>query len=385
MDIKRFPSSAIYAITEKCNFACDYCYTRFEDYIPDTDSIDVFRNLIEIMNAQAAVRNDIPSIHFFGGEPLVAFQTIQEGVSYGNKLNKKFRWSMTTNACLLTPDVFDWCMNNGFGNILFSIDGPEEVHNAKRKFHDGSGTFDAVMKNVLYIKSKGLINKFECRGTTSVDTVSRLADSYKFLYDDIGFGSATVLPALEEDWNDEKLQVYEDQLTEVGAWFIENMRHGRELEIHQITDGIRQLVGRSKATTPCGLGDRVIGVTAKGLFVSCHRLATRQSLPDEWILGDVFNGWDVEKFERGTAWDQGKRKSAAGYDCSLCPANDSCTGMCIASNWDIAGRKSPDDRYTVAKSICDQTLIHFRVGSLVWRILRDNQFFIKWLKRRGLS
>ena len=63
---------------------------------------------------------------FFGGEPLMNFETVKKIVEYARSqepiYNKKFRFTITTNGMLLTDDKIDF-INREMSNVVLSIDG----------------------------------------------------------------------------------------------------------------------------------------------------------------------------------------------------------------------------------------------------------------------
>lgn len=70
------------------------------------------------------------------------FDVVKEIVKYARSLekehNKLFRFTITTNGMLLTPDKMDF-INREMHNVVLSIDGRKEVNDAIRSRVDGSG------------------------------------------------------------------------------------------------------------------------------------------------------------------------------------------------------------------------------------------------------
>ena len=60
--------------------------------------------------------------------------------------------STTTNGYLLIPEVFDKLYNLRVYNFMITIDGFKEQHDKYRCMHNGEGTYDQIMKNLLYIR-----------------------------------------------------------------------------------------------------------------------------------------------------------------------------------------------------------------------------------------
>jgi uncharacterized protein len=90
-------------------------------------------------------------VSFYGGEPLLNFNFIQNVVSYLNNtktLNGRIIFSMTTNAILLKKYI-DFFVDNSF-QILISIDG-NRSNNSHRIFPNGRESFDIIKENIDYL------------------------------------------------------------------------------------------------------------------------------------------------------------------------------------------------------------------------------------------
>ena len=66
-------------------------------------------------------------ISFYGGEPLLAFELIEETVDYfrRKKLNKKLQFALTTNGTELTETMLEFFYRHKF-SLLLSFDGPAQ-------------------------------------------------------------------------------------------------------------------------------------------------------------------------------------------------------------------------------------------------------------------
>ena len=91
--------------TTNCNFRCAYCY---EEYEPKIMSEITQQNLINfVVKKLNRCRNLF--VNWFGGEPLLAIDTIKslssEFIKITHALKKGYLASMTTNGYLLTPET----------------------------------------------------------------------------------------------------------------------------------------------------------------------------------------------------------------------------------------------------------------------------------------
>lgn len=97
-------------LTNNCNFACKYCFASHGNYGKPgliMDKAVATRAIVLLFKSVRQNRQKRASIAFFGGEPLLAWETIREVVEYGKK-NKpqgiSLRFLLTTNASLMTMD-----------------------------------------------------------------------------------------------------------------------------------------------------------------------------------------------------------------------------------------------------------------------------------------
>lgn len=79
---------------------------------------------------------------FFGGEPLMAMDTVKRTVEYARSLekehNKCFRFTITTNGILLSDENIDY-INREMSNVVLSLDGRKNVNDHMRPTINGQG------------------------------------------------------------------------------------------------------------------------------------------------------------------------------------------------------------------------------------------------------
>ena len=90
-------------LTTDCNYRCSYCYqNRSNLYL----NANIAKNAVDYFYPYFT---DGCYLTFYGGEPLLAFDTIRAVVAQIElleKINKKnIRFSITTNGSLLTDDI----------------------------------------------------------------------------------------------------------------------------------------------------------------------------------------------------------------------------------------------------------------------------------------
>ncbi len=145
-------------LTEKCNLRCAECFvTKAPDSLRTMDPgvlERVIRETIPHGRAHAV------TYHFFGGEPLLRFDSLQravaileEAVARGEMVRPIYR--ITTNLTILDDEIIAFLKAHRF-HVGVSIDGPEAVNDVLRTYIDGRGTFQAVAANYQRLREAGI-------------------------------------------------------------------------------------------------------------------------------------------------------------------------------------------------------------------------------------
>ena len=92
--------------TEQCNFRCRYCYETFSDIFMKKDIQNI---LLSFISKNISKYKDL-HIAWFGGEPLIALDTIltmsEDIQQICHRHKKSYTASMTTNGYLLDTETF---------------------------------------------------------------------------------------------------------------------------------------------------------------------------------------------------------------------------------------------------------------------------------------
>jgi uncharacterized protein len=134
-------------LTYRCNFDCVYCFQKaFRDNSSVSDKVvNCFIKYIRNHENGRKVR-----VTFFGGEPLLEIQRIKE---ISMKLSDlKYSFSVVTNGSLLTKHIVNELKSLGLSHVQVTLDGPREVHDKRRYFVGGRGSYDIILKNLRDIQ-----------------------------------------------------------------------------------------------------------------------------------------------------------------------------------------------------------------------------------------
>jgi len=359
-------------ITSKCNLSCEYCFTAFESKFPREDSnLETGKAIVDFLLMNSAVQN--VGLSFFGGEPLLKFDLLQQVVEYaqqrGKLARKRFNFSITTNGTLIDEEKIDWFKQKGITPLL-SMDGLPHEGN-KRIFHDGKPSAGLALEKALMLLDAGM--QPTIRWSLHPDGLDNLYSDTKELIR-LGFNVLAVDPVYEAEWTDADKKKYEDELSKVAKLYLQTLRQGRNIVFKPIDDATRLFAVDEKQKSRCGTATGGIGVDMAGRIYPCHRFVTRMGP----VLGDVFSGWNEAALQQAQCWDVAKVHPEKG-SCRDCPINLRCPGGgCICVNLDVCG-----DVYTSPNLYCELQLINQRVTNDIAFILHGekNAIFEQKLKR----
>lgn len=135
--------------TPFCNLDCDYCYLPHRDSTRRI-SRELIRRTFEQVLASPLARHGFTVI-WHAGEPMVlpvafyeeAFDLIDSLNVAGLPVDHSFQ----TNGTLITED---WCrlIRERCVRVGVSVDGPDFLHDARRKTRTGKGTHERVMQGI---------------------------------------------------------------------------------------------------------------------------------------------------------------------------------------------------------------------------------------------
>ena len=206
-----FPLQALVLnVTNQCNLACTYCYEFGADKIstqtgkPKYMTPETARAAVDFLLDSAKGR-DAVHVTFFGGETLMNFKLLRDVVAYADakaaESGRRVTYSLTTNATLLTDPIIDFLADHAVG-VTVSIDGPEEMQDARRVYKSGKGSYAVILPRL-----KALIARHKTRAITARVTLSAgvtdVVAIYHHLKHDIGFHEIGFAPVTTtEDGHD---------------------------------------------------------------------------------------------------------------------------------------------------------------------------------------
>lgn len=314
----------ILQVTQSCNLVCSYCPyankaegTHERNHSGKKMPFEVAKKSIDLL-LECSTEVEEVSISFYGGEPFLNFDLIKQAVAYANEqfIGKKIDYSLTTNGTLLTDEIIAYLCDNRF-NVMFSIDGPESIHDANRKRPDGSGSYKEAVNNLKKICNSYGEKAHEKISINAVINPQSDFDEILHIFDDPFFvenkirieaslASSDMLDKPLEYQSDFKEKYYYNRFLAL----LKNFHLVKDLTLDPISQGItdRQMIELlwkdkeqpflgpiSAPGGPCIPGQKRFFVDVYGNFYPCERV---NELADETKFGNVWDGIDFQKAEQ---------------------------------------------------------------------------------------
>lgn len=322
-------------VSHDCNLRCKYCFA-------DEGAYHSKREVMSRETAFAAIdfllknsgNRKVLEVDFFGGEPLMNLGVVKDTVYYAKaeaaKLGKRFLFTTTTNGLLLDDETIKF-FNEEMENVVLSLDGRPEVHDAVRKTVNGKGSFALVIDKIKkFVRSRG-DKHYYVRGTFTAKNLDFSKDVL-FLADQ-GFDSISMEPVVtdipELQIKEEHLPRIEEEYENLCEAYLEREEKGEGFNFFHFNIDLEGGPCLQKRVSACGAGNEYFSVVPNGDIYPCHQFAG----DSKWKMGNVFSG----------TLDEGIRSQFANSclftrkKCEDCFAKFICSGGCSANNYHYNG------------------------------------------------
>ncbi|NSW92720.1 MAG: thioether cross-link-forming SCIFF peptide maturase [Firmicutes bacterium] len=318
-------------VSHDCNLSCEYCFASKGDYKSGRRLMtkDIALKAVDYLVDNSGYRHNI-EIDFFGGEPLMNFDTVKEVVAYGreleNKTGKKFYFTITTNGTLLDVEKINF-INKYIDNVVISIDGRKEVHDSIRYDRAGRGTYDRIVPLAQKLVGGRNGKSYFVRGTFT----SRNKDFSRdiMLLADLGFREISVEPVVGAG---DELFIKEQDVPDIfneyekfAADYLKYLQEGSSFRFYHFNLNLYEGPCVYKRINACGAGFEYLAVSPEGYLYPCHQFVGQK----EFIMGDVFEGISNVKLKQSFKNNNILTKEK----CRDCWAKLFCAGGCHANAW----------------------------------------------------
>jgi uncharacterized protein len=321
-------------VAQDCNLRCAYCFADTGEYHQQRGlmRVETAKKALDFLIANAGNRKNL-EVDFFGGEPLMNFDVVRKTVEYGRELEKKhgknMRFTLTTNAYHVTDEMADF-LNREMKNIVISMDGRKEVHDAMRKNAAGGETYDRVLRNAHKIVDGRAGGEYYIRGTYTHNNLDFSNDVLAIAGE--GFDRISLEPVVtdkEHAIRTEDLAQIKHEYEMLAREYLKREKGGERFNFFHFMIDLDSGPCLNKRLRGCGAGSEYLAVTADGSLYPCHQFAGL----DGFYMGNVNEG-DVDQSIRQDFLDTHifTRKG-----CGECWAKYYCSGGCVANSYMAEG------------------------------------------------
>lgn len=144
----------VIAPTMACNMACKYCFEENKKGRMSAATVEAVLDFVE-KRARSLEHVDI---NWYGGEPLLAMDTIEDIteslLDLGDEYKFDYTSSMISNGYLLTRENVDRLTDLKVSMVQVTLDGPARIHNMKRPLKNGGNSYETIVDNMKYASTK---------------------------------------------------------------------------------------------------------------------------------------------------------------------------------------------------------------------------------------
>ncbi|MFZ5974898.1 MAG: thioether cross-link-forming SCIFF peptide maturase [Bacillota bacterium] len=322
-------------VSHDCNLRCGYCFAGTGDFgtgrllMPLETACAAIDFLIEKSGGRQHLEVDL-----FGGEPLMNWDVVAGTVAYGRarekETGKSIRFTITTNALALDDGKCAF-INEEMANVVLSLDGRKDVHDALRKTPAGTGSYDLVVDRAKKLARMRGGREHYVRGTYTALNTDFARDVLAL--SDLGFEQISLEPVVTKDRRyalsgDDmpRIRVEYEKLARI---YVQRRKNGKWLNFFHFMLDLTDAPCISKRLLGCGAGNEYVAVTPEGDIYPCHQFVGET----DFKMGNVHAGTFDHVMQQRFA----KMDILHNNACRKCWAKYFCCGGCRANAWKMNG------------------------------------------------
>jgi len=316
-------------MAHECNLSCVYCFAGQGNYGENDCGLmplEVGKKALDFIIENSGNRKNL-EVDFFGGEPMLNFDTVKALVEYGRArekgAGKRFRFTLTTNGALLNDENIPY-INETFDNIVLSLDGRRQVNDRMR----GAGTHDFLLPKIKAMSDARGTASHYVRGTFTRFNLDFAADVIHLA--DAGFKNISVEPVVAPPETDYALREADlpalfAEYEKLADALLARKREGRGIHFFHFEIDMEGGPCIAKRVTGCGAGAEYLAVTPAGRLFPCHQFVGDMN----FCLGDLQTG--MHETAQARVHEFSQCHVLTKPECSACWAKYYCSGGCMAT------------------------------------------------------
>ncbi len=323
-------------ISHDCNLRCKYCFAGTGNFggarmlMPPEVAIDA----MEFVAKASGKRRNI-EVDFFGGEPLMAFDTVIKTVEYvrahEKEWGKNFRFTLTTNGLALDDKMIDF-INREMDNVVLSLDGRPDVNDELRVDVAGNGSYSRIVPKLLKTAQGRNGKDYYVRGTFTKLNLD-FAEDVLHMHE-LGFREISVEPVVTSDprldFTPEDLPKIYAEYERLAKIMLDRAGTDEDFRFFHFMIDLEQGPCVIKRLRGCGAGAEYLAVTPDGELYPCHQFVGNE----EFKIGTIY---DPENLNEDLRAQFAGQNVYTREGCRDCFARFYCSGGCSAANYNKNG------------------------------------------------
>lgn len=325
-------------VSNLCNLKCKYCfaghgsYQSPEELMPPEIAIQAVDRFYEKYKY-------IREIKLFGGEPAINLDTIEVVLNHISNLhskqiiNKMPVFKIITNGTIMSEQFINLVKEYNI-KVVFSIDGPESIHDSGRLFRNGSPTFNTVKRNFEILREATdesqpysidvtYSNFHENNGFTIFDTVEYLTSTFRIKPQKVN------VSLVSDVFGDGRIRIDNiNAMSDSAKDTLFAAENGVFLPHMKLKAVIRHLKKRTKSKDSiCSAAGRWAAVSVRGDVYPCLMFMDRE----EYYMGNVCDYlWNKSSYQNVLNVFQNHKKTD-NKECAECDISVVCSA-CMGLN-----------------------------------------------------
>ena len=322
-------SMMVKPVSSRCNMRCEYCFyadVAAHRETPDYGVMtrDTMRALVRkaFIYAEGSV-----SFSFQGGEPTLAgaafYRDFLCEVSRCNSRGLPVSFALQTNGYAVSDELLTLFAEHGF-LLGVSLDGPVDMHDARRKDAAGRGTYHRVIRTIEKLRAFGIPYNILC--VVTAETARRSRETWDALREHRYLQFIPCIDGLEGGQNPHSLspEAYGRFLIETYELYERAFRAGRPVSERRFDNYLSILAGLPPEDCGmCGQCGLYYVAEADGSVYPCDFYAL-----DEWKMGNI-NTMSLARMEKSSPSKAFRQASLRLPEiCQGCEYFSLCRGGC---------------------------------------------------------
>lgn len=398
----KYPTTATINLTNDCNLQCKYCFVEQHPEYMDFETAKKIADWLyqNLLIARKRDKKRKAYIVFFGGEPLLQYNTIIVPlVEYiEEKYPKDFVYSITTNGTLLDHEKIMFLKKYDIFPML-SMDGEKTVQDNNRPCKNQNlSSFDLISKNIPFLLENFPYMTF--RATFSKETVSNIFETYLFA-ELCGFKKFYIMPNHRDNWDEDNIKIFKEEIKKIFIHRINQFKNNiypmefslidqvykiiLKHDVYQMNKNTDKIVNETfNPLLGCGLGTSSVSIGPDGKFYGCQEQPSKEN-KNIFYIGDIDKGIDKKRHKlllKRYISNQKNNKIICSNQsqCVNCPLKGYCHTMrCVSTSYDLYQNLN-----TLNEIRCIQIKEFFIncIAEMKILTLENNLFFKEYIKKQ---